>query len=55
MKDEKKIEIQDKIHEQKIEFLRLFEQCKNLKEISDFSKHLIMKMCADCDYIIEHL
>ena len=47
-----KEEIKEKLHEHKIELMRIVE---DEKDINLYATHLIMKMCSDYDYILDKI
>ena len=47
-----KKDIEELIHRHKLELLKIVE---DEKDVDLYITHLIMKMCSDCDYIIDHI
>ncbi len=50
----KEKEIELKLHEHKIELMRIIEDRTN-SDISNYSRCLMMKMCSDYDYLLEQI
>ncbi|GAH12212.1 unnamed protein product [marine sediment metagenome] len=54
LKIKSKADAYDEIHENKLRLMMILDK-ENEVGLSQFTKHLLMKMCADYDYILDKI